>query len=158
MDCSEDVTTCNNRKVTNCTRYYTRPAYRVGRDNTPTMPHRREEDIMAEIISQGPVLAVMAVYSDLFMYGSGVYQRTNLASTTVVGHHAVRLVGWGVEEGIKYWTVVNNWGEEWGEEGFFRMKRGDNECEVEEYVVGTWPRKRRGRARRRRTRRNRWGT
>ena len=31
----------------------------------------------------------------------------------------------------KYWIVQNSWGEEWGEKGYFRIKRGDNECDIE---------------------------
>lgn len=154
-DCAMDTATCNNREVNNCTRYRTKPAYRIGRENIPTQQMRREQDIMYEMMTQGPVQAVMVVYTDFFMYGSGVYQKTNLASSTVVGYHAVRMVGWGEEEGLKYWKVANSWGREWGEEGFFRIKRGDNECLVEEFVVGAWPRKQRRRARRRRMRRSR---
>jgi len=33
---------------------------------------------------------------------------------------------------------VNSWGEEWGEGGMFRIKRGTNECEVEHFVLAAW--------------------
>ena len=126
-----------------CHMHHTQPAYRVGRGNTNNHQRRNEHDIMYELMTQGPVQAVMEVYTDFFMYSSGVYRRTNLASHTAVGYHAVRIVGWGQEGGERYWRVANSWGSEWGEKGFFRIARGVNECLVEEFVLGVWPRKKR---------------
>ena len=37
----------------------------------------------------------MEVYTDFFMYSSGVYSPTNLARATIAGYHAVRILGWG---------------------------------------------------------------
>lgn len=135
--------------------YKTQPAYRVGRHNTNTHPRRREQDIMFEILKNGPVQGLMEVWTDLFMYGSGVYSRTNLASPSVAGHHAVKIVGWGetMHKGkpLPYWIVANSWGNKWGEEGYFKIKRGSNECMIEEFVIGVWARQdRRSRNRHRR--------
>ena len=138
-----------------CHMHHTQPAYRVGRGNTHKHPRKNEQDIMYELMTQGPVQAIMEVYTDFFMYGSGVYKRTNLASNTVAGYHAVRIVGWGQEGGVRYWRVANSWGTEWGEEGFFRIARGDNECLVEEFVLAVWPRKKRSARRRQRRHRER---
>ena len=107
---------------------------------------------MHELMTNGPVQAVMEVYTDFFMYGSGIYQKTNLSSNLVVGHHAVRIVGLGQDGGVRFWRVANSWGTEWGEEGFFRIARGVNECLVEEFVLAVWPRKKRSPRRRRRHR------
>ena len=97
---------------------------------------------MYEILSQGPVQAVMRVHTDLFLYHSGVYSLTNLARQRLAGYHAVTLVGWGQEGATPYWTVQNSWGEGWGEAGTFRILRGTNECGIEENVVAAWPSKR----------------
>ena len=64
------------------------------------------------------------------MYKRGIYSVSNLAREEVVGYHAVRIVGWGEERGIKYWTLANSWGTDWGEDGYFRIARGSNECKV----------------------------
>jgi len=34
--------------------------------------------------------------------------------------------------------VANSWGKDWGQNGYFRIKRGVNECEIEDFVVGAW--------------------
>jgi len=50
------------------------------------------------------------------------------------GGHAVKMLGWGVENGVKYWLCANSWGGSWGENGLFRIVRGANECHIEERV------------------------
>lgn len=35
--------------------------------------------------------------------------------------------------------AANSWGPWWGEDGYFRILRGVNECEIENYVLATWP-------------------
>lgn len=71
------------------------------------------------------------------MYFSGVYIQT---SEIYKGHHAVKIIGWGVENGTDYWLVANSWNEDWGRhKGFFKIRRGSNECGFENEVVGGTP-------------------
>uniref|UniRef100_A0A9J2PAG3 Peptidase C1A papain C-terminal domain-containing protein n=1 Tax=Ascaris lumbricoides TaxID=6252 RepID=A0A9J2PAG3_ASCLU len=39
---------------------------------------------------------------------------------------------------VKYWLAANSWGNEWGEDGLFRILRGENHCEIESFVIGAW--------------------
>ncbi|XP_046470868.1 uncharacterized peptidase C1-like protein F26E4.3 [Neodiprion pinetum] len=110
------------------------PAYRLG----------NETDIMHEMNKSGPVQATIKVYPDLFVYKSGIYRHSPTVEDSRTSYHSVRIVGWGEEivsygPPVKYWVVANSWGKHWGENGFFRILRGVNECEIETFVLAAWP-------------------
>jgi cathepsin B len=90
-----------------------------------------EEDIMQAIMTGGPVETAFTVYSDFENYVSGIYHNVK---GDQAGGHAVRIVGWGVDGGVKYWKIANSWNPHWGEKGYFRIKKGNNECGVEDEV------------------------
>ena len=90
--------------------------------------------IKANIVSSGPVEAAFYVYSDFMNYKSGVYKRQ---SNQMLGGHAVKVVGWGVENGVEHWIVANSWGPSWGETGFFRIAFG--ECGIDGSVIAGDP-------------------
>ena len=61
------------------------------------------------------VIKVIAVVSSSNNdVSSGVYQHV---TGTYLGGHAVRILGWGSENGTDYWTVANSWNTDWGENG-----------------------------------------
>lgn len=37
------------------------------------------------------------------------------------GQIVAKLIGWGEENGVKYWILANTYNENWGENGFIRM-------------------------------------
>uniref|UniRef100_A0A7S2F3W4 Peptidase C1A papain C-terminal domain-containing protein n=1 Tax=Octactis speculum TaxID=3111310 RepID=A0A7S2F3W4_9STRA len=49
--------------------------------------------------------------------------------------HSALVVGYGVNEGIEYWEVKNSWGKGWGENGYYRIARGTNECGIANMVT-----------------------
>jgi cathepsin B len=93
----------------------------------------REAEIQTELMTYGPLGATISVYEDFLTYKSGVYHHT---SGRQVGGHAVKLFGWGVENGQKYWLVANSWNEDWGDKGFIKMLRGRDECGIESDLTG----------------------
>jgi len=34
--------------------------------------------------------------------------------------------------------VSNSWGRLWGENGYFRILKGVNECQIEDFVIAAW--------------------
>lgn len=91
---------------------------------------------MAEVYTNGPVEVSFSVYEDFAHYKSGVYK---YIKGDLMGGHAVKLVGWGTEGGTDYWLVANSWNTAWGEDGYFKIARGSNECGIEEDVVAGMP-------------------
>lgn len=45
---------------------------------------------------------------------SGVYQHV---SGSLIGGHAIKILGWGVEDGVPYWLCANSWNTDWGDNG-----------------------------------------
>jgi cathepsin B len=84
--------------------------------------------IQTEIMTHGPIEAAFSVYADFPLYKSGVYHHV---SGSYLGGHAIKILGWGVEDGTAYWLVANSWNEDWGNKGYFRILRGSNECGIE---------------------------
>ena len=89
--------------------------------------------IQTEIMTHGPLYVAFTVYADFPTYKSGVYKHK---SGSALGGHAVEVMGWGVEGGEKYWLVKNSWNEQWGDNGFFKIAQGTNECGIEDSVSG----------------------
>ncbi|NWH90272.1 CATB protein, partial [Aegithalos caudatus] len=98
---------------------------------------RSEKEIMTEIYKNGPVEGVFTVFEDFPMYKSGVYQHV---CGKKMGYHAIRILGWGVENDTPYWLVANSWNTDWGENGFFKILRGKDHCGIESDVVAGIPR------------------
>nr|XP_023023227.1 cathepsin B-like [Leptinotarsa decemlineata] len=95
-----------------------------------------EKQIQLEILKNGPVEAAFDVFTDFLSYKSGVYQ---YVAGQYEGGHAVRVLGWGVENGTPYWLVANSWNEDWGDNGLFKIIRGTNECYFEQAIVAGLP-------------------
>ena len=92
------------------------------------------EAIKTELMTHGPVFTGLDVYEDFMTYKSGIYQHVTGGG---LGEHAVKLVGWGVENGVEYWKIANSWNEDWGENGFFRIKMG--ECGIDDVGAASLP-------------------
>eukprot|EP01063_Lacrimia_lanifica_P016180 TRINITY_DN227_c0_g3_i3.p1 TRINITY_DN227_c0_g3~~TRINITY_DN227_c0_g3_i3.p1 ORF type:complete len:339 (+),score=149.91 TRINITY_DN227_c0_g3_i3:69-1085(+) len=77
-----------------------------------------EAAMMKEIYARGPIAGYVDA-TPIHQYKGGI------ASGKCEGaNHIISIVGWGVENGEKYWVVRNSWGEYWGEMGYFRASRG----------------------------------
>jgi cathepsin B len=97
-----------------------------------------ESFIRQNIYKWGPVTTGMIVYPDFYTFDTKTVYTWN-GFGEPVGGHAVEIVGWDEKDGVKCWIVKNSWGKSWGDKGYFYMKRGVNECKIEENVVTGFP-------------------
>jgi cathepsin B len=95
-----------------------------------------EEAIKTELYERGSVEAAFTVYEDFLNYKNGVYQHVK---GTELGGHAIKIIGWGVEYGVKYWLCVNSWNEGWGDNGTFKILRGRDHLGIESEIVAGSP-------------------
>lgn len=99
------------------------------------------EMIKAELHRGGPLVLGIEPSEDFMFYSGGVYRSTSKEKNLMKlknrdeewekVDHAVLLVGWGEENGQKFWRIQNSWGPDWGEEGFFRIAMSENESGIE---------------------------
>ena len=105
---------------------------------------------MTELLNEGPIVVSFEPDYNFMMYKSGIYhsidEKTWISKRLPKPEwekvdHSVLLVGWGEEEnsGEKFWIIQNTWGPQWGEEGFFRMKRGVDEFGIESICEAAEP-------------------
>jgi cathepsin L len=99
---------------------------KVGLTGWTLLPSNDYKATMNALHKVGP-LALAVAAGDWSMYESGIFTSD---STTV--NHAVVLVGYGVDEttGEKYYLIRNSWGTEYGENGYIRVKRTDDDDNV----------------------------
>lgn len=72
------------------------------------------------------------VYQNIMQWrgaqGRQIYTR---GSGRKMGGHAVNCVGYGTAGRYNYWKLLNSWGTNWGDNGYWKMLRGRNVCKIE---------------------------
>ncbi|MCC7491752.1 MAG: hypothetical protein IT204_05370 [Fimbriimonadaceae bacterium] len=87
--------------------------------------------IKHHLCTKGPLIACYSVFEDFFHYKSGIYCHV-LGER--VGGHCVCCVGY--DDRDRYWICKNSWGDQWGEQGFFRISYG--EAGVDSFMDAIW--------------------
>ncbi|CAL6015431.1 Cathepsin_B [Hexamita inflata] len=89
-----------------------------------------EENIMRALMN-GPVQTRVQITYDFSFYSSGIYKSQ---FGDWYGWMVCEFVGYGVENGVKFWKVKNQMGRNWGENGYFRIARGTGIPWGENYI------------------------
>lgn len=118
-----EVETCQysaSYKAASCSSYY--------------FVYKNEQSLKEACAAIGPIsIAIDA--SDIMQYTSGVYYNPLCGKDL---NHGVLLVGYGTDDitGLDYWLIKNSWGPNWGENGYIRMARNQNQmCGISLYSV-----------------------
>lgn len=80
----------------------------------------RNEASLAMFVSTMPT-AVSLDGAPFQLYSGGIFD----GDCSLKLSHSVLVVGYGEENGVKYWKAKNSWGEYWGEQGYFRIIKDD---------------------------------
>lgn len=95
-----------------------------GRESNPNI----ERHIPGLLVNYGPItVGIDSNNVHIDNYVSGTFNE-KLCGKNI--DHAVTIVGYTKHDYI----IKNSWGTDWGENGYFRLKRGVNACGIAEYV------------------------
>jgi len=88
----------------------------------------KDENAIADALyNNGPLPFVMVCPGALQHYTGGIFSMTKeTCDANSIGNHTPLIIGYGAD----YWIIKNSWGTGWGENGFFRLKKGMNACDM----------------------------
>lgn len=103
--------------------------------------------IKYDIYRFGPVCSSFFVYDDFYTFDplkDGVYVHKETENDIPVGGHSIEIVGWGEFRNasgmlLPFWWVKNNWGINYGYDGYFRFLRGKDQCGIETNIISAIP-------------------
>jgi C1A family cysteine protease len=92
--------------------------------------------MMKELVEKGSFTVGFLVKQNFFSFpfSSGAVYTSCTGSTA--GGHAVAVVAYGTQDGTAFWQLQNSWGN-WGDNGYFKMQKGVNICNMEGWAVTT---------------------
>ncbi|XP_063375998.1 cathepsin L-like proteinase [Cydia fagiglandana] len=86
-----------------------------------------DEETLKQLVYETGPLSIAIDDSDLAFHKKGILYPQKCKDDIT---HALLLVGYGVENGTKYWILKNSFGIENGDQGYFKLVRGINACSI----------------------------
>lgn len=83
-----------------------------------------ESELMKAVAQQPVSVAIEADHEAFMFYRGGIIDDVSCGTKL---DHGVLVVGYGEDNGSKYWLIKNSWGESWGENGYVRIARDETE-------------------------------
>lgn len=93
-------------------------------DGYVQLPANNYTSLMNAVATVGPI-AISVDASTWHSYEGGIYDGCNQKNPDI--DHAVVLMGYGEENGKKYWLVRNSWSPTYGEKGYIKIARTNDE-------------------------------
>lgn len=88
----------------------------------------KDEDQIAAALQQYGPLSIGINAGLMQHYKGGVANPSKQQCNPRSLDHGVAIVGFGQDQGKKYWIIRNSWGASWGEKGYYRIARGTGAC------------------------------
>ncbi|MEK7355102.1 MAG: C1 family peptidase, partial [Bdellovibrionota bacterium] len=92
---------------------------RISSFSRPTVLFGNVNKVKRELL-KGPLMTAMLVFEDFAAYGGGIYRHKK---GKLVSAHAASIVGY--DDATQSFIMRNSWGDQWGENGFFRIAYDD---------------------------------
>jgi cathepsin L len=117
---SETSDECDNSQCpTNCTKVLEKG------DVTTYTDVEQSEGALEAAVAQQPVSVAIEADETVFQYYTGGILTSEACGENL--DHGVLVVGYGTDNGQKYWKVKNSWGTSFGEAGYIRLEKGSTQ-------------------------------
>jgi hypothetical protein len=87
-----------------------------------------------QLTLHGPIAtAIDASLASFQLYESGIYDDPLCSSSDV--SLQLGIVGFGADNDVAYWILRNQWGADWGEQGYVRIVMNKNMCGIADLAI-----------------------